>query len=64
MASTTDQSIHPRVVNGLTAFPKVNTSARANPATKQRVIAAIQEHLARHPNDNASKAHLAKLSAA
>lgn len=64
MATHTDQSIHPRVVNGRTVCPKVNTAARANPETKRKVIAAIEEHLSRHPNDNASKAHLAKLNAA
>jgi hypothetical protein len=64
MATHTDQSIHPRVVNGRTAYPKVNTAARANPETKRKVIAAIEGHLSRHPNDNASKAHLAKLNAA
>lgn len=62
--SPPQQGIHPRVRNARAAFAKVNTSAKPNPAIKQRTIAAITEHLERHPRDGMSAAHLSKLKAA
>jgi hypothetical protein len=56
-----NQSIHPRVVNGKTAHPKVNTSKRKQRVTVARIIDAISQHLERHPRDAVSKKHLSKL---
>jgi ribosomal protein S15P/S13E len=48
-------SIHPRVwMKG----EKKNTMKRPNPDIIKRKIAAIKEHLDRHPYDNVSKNHI------
>jgi hypothetical protein len=63
MAGKSEQgglSIHPR--NWPNGNGKVvNTCAAPKPGTKQRVIAALQQHLLRHPNDKQSETHLRKL---
>lgn len=58
-----NQSIHPRVVNGVTKYEKVNTCFSPNPATKERKILGLMAHLERHPHDLVSVGHLAKLEA-
>ena len=54
-------SIHPRVVNGRTQWPKSNTARNPFVETKQRLIASFTAHLARHPRDEASRRRLEKL---
>lgn len=63
IVSPPQTSIHPRVHRGRATHPKVNTSDKPNPATRQRVIAAIERHLERHPADGMSRARVAKLKA-
>jgi hypothetical protein len=41
-----------------------NTCLRPSPSTKARLIAALSEHLVKHPNDLQSAARLRKLDAA
>jgi hypothetical protein len=53
-----DQSIHPRVVGGVTTGPKVNTTKARNKDVVKRKIAAVEAHLERHPTDGSSRAHL------
>lgn len=55
------QSIHPRVVKGMTVYEKVNTSKKKNPDVTRRKIEAIEEHLSRHPTDMISRNHVDKL---
>lgn len=50
-------SIHPRNWQG-GSRKVVNTSKRANADRIKSVIASIEKHLDRHPNDGASKAHI------
>lgn len=58
-----NKSIHPRVVNGKTKFNKVNTcTPKGKPNPKK--IARMEEHIKEHPNDGASRKHLAALLAA
>ena len=61
--SIIEQSIHPRVQNKRVKHAKVNTSAKKQRGTLERVIAGIEKHLAEHPNDAVSAAHLAKVKA-
>jgi hypothetical protein len=55
------RSIHPRVVNGVTAHKKVNTAKKKNPATVERALTGVMKHLEVHPNDGMQVARLAKL---
>lgn len=58
-------SIKPRNWNGTPheQRDKSNTCGQKKRATLDRVINAIAGHLARHPRDGMSAAHLAKLKA-
>lgn len=57
-------SIHPRVENGRTVHDKVNTCLSPLKGKRERLIANIEAHLERHPNDGVSAARLSKLKAA
>jgi hypothetical protein len=54
----TQQSIHPRVVDGKTAGPKVNTCKAPNKDVARRKAAAVEAHLERQPRDLYSRKHL------
>ena len=56
-----NKSIHKRVVNGSTMYPKVNTTKQKNPNTIKRTIDSISNHLDRHPRDRMSQERLVKL---
>jgi len=53
-------SIHPRVVNGKTRHNKVNTCITVR-KSREKVVARMEKHHERHPNDMASKKHLEKI---
>lgn len=55
-------SIHPRVENGRTRFPKSNSCGKPSPARRARVIAAIQKHCDQHPRDAVQARRLAAMS--
>jgi hypothetical protein len=58
-------SIHPRNWKGTGNHEKRNSSGtRKKPGRIERVIAAIEGHLDRHPNDAMSSSRLSKLKAA
>lgn len=64
-------SIHPRnwpdvVLDALKwrERRKLNTSAKKSAKTIARTVAGIERHLAVHPHDAASRAHLAALKSA
>ena len=57
-----NQSIHPRVVNGITVHGKVNTMKQKNPDSIRRAIAGITGHLENHPHDSMASARLAILN--
>lgn len=58
-----NQGIHPRVVNGRTTGPKVNTTRNPDKAVAARTAAAIEAHLENHPRDTVSRHHLDKVRA-
>ena len=58
-----NNSIHPRVVNGVTKHKKVNTCGMPDPAKKENLILALMEHTERHPRDMQSVTRLARLQA-
>ena len=55
------QSIHPRVVNGRTVHPKVNTAKPKTKAPLHRAIAGLAKHLENNPRDAQSSGYLGKL---
>ena len=55
-----NQSIHPRVVKGRTAFPKHNTARPRRTRLSDAKLARMQEHMTAHPNDSMTAARLAK----
>jgi hypothetical protein len=60
--SKTSLSIHPRNWKGTSNREKRNTSGtRKKPGRIERVIAAIEAHVERHPNDAMSQSRLGKL---
>lgn len=61
-AKLVNQSIHPRIVGSRQRFDKVDT-CKPRRAPNSKKIANMNEHQIRHPNDSASKAHLAKIMA-
>lgn len=54
-------SCHPRVVNGRTAFPKVDTSKTLDKGKLAKRVAAVEAHLENHPGDGLSRLHLNKM---
>ena len=59
MAGVLQESIHPRVYHKTPK--KKNTMLAPSKDVTRRKIAAIEEHLGRHPRDNKSRDHLAML---
>ena len=51
-------SIHPRVVNGRQAHPKVNTAKRSRNKLQPKKKANMIKHLEQHPNDAATRARI------
>ena len=56
-----DNSIHPRNWPGTGNRIKKNTSYPPRLETRQRLIAALSEHLGRHPRDKMTRARLDRL---
>lgn len=56
-------SIHPRVSNGRTVYDKVNTRKSVNRDRLKILIERMEEHVGRHPLDEATKAHINKIKA-
>ena len=57
------ESIHPRVYYEREKSRIKNTCKRPKEGKTQRLIAAISEHVERHPRDHMSVARIAKLKA-
>ena len=60
MAIDKQQSCHQRVVNGRTAYPKVNTAKARRPGIAPGKLAIMQKHLELQPNDKMTAARIAK----
>lgn len=62
MGNEKQQSCHPRVVNGRTQFPKVNTAMPRRKGIRADKLANMQKHAEEHPNCGQTRARLSELA--